>query len=328
MELGGPDAIGSVIFGVSRGTECSTLQVEDCWVPGPESHKYLFTVGAMGVLQVAVDGHVIAIGRGHPLNSLARCHLNVGQSNAPDTYFFGHIQRIMVWDHEVDCCAADLMYAGEVESAYRQFTQWFSEDLAVYSFGSLASYAAAAQEDQLFAADLLLKVDVHDELDGYDDFVCVALSKHGLSLTLGGPGRSWCRFGGGWVPVDTQCAVLDNAQARADMPWALHGSFCGDQYRHFGTVASTTIRSAWCRSRRVPGRRRPRQHRLCSFRDKMDTPLLEVSRDCLDLSATHGCGKQRLVSLASEFEWIPDKMAGDHIPSLEDLLRDLDQVTD
>eukprot|EP00913_Durusdinium_trenchii_P027127 g25454.t1 len=99
---------------------------------------------------------------------------------------------------EVDPMATDLAYSHEVDNAHQTIAQWYKNEMDIYSFGSLAGYAAACdawhilapsssldgrselEKDRRFAADLLVKIDVHDELDGYDDFVCKALDPQDL----------------------------------------------------------------------------------------------------------------------------------------------------
>jgi len=159
--------------------------------------------------------------------------------------------------------ATDMMFASEVDSAHQNFAQWYAGEIAVWSFGSLASYAAACEKDTRFGANLLLKLDVHDELDGYDDFVCKALVEDGLALTLGGPGKSWRRSGAGWFPVDTKCDILDAAEEKVQMPWAFMGAFPGDQDRqHFFTKGCPAQRADCSECRRGPGERRPGRPRV------------------------------------------------------------------
>lgn len=233
VRIGGPDELGKLDFGVCVDGQQFCLPVEQCWVPGPEVHKYLFTCSATGTLRVYVDSELVAVSHGIAPVSAVRSSLAVGQSNTGvGVAFNGIIQQIKVWDLEVDWASVDLLYASEVEAAVRQFTQWCSGERAVWTFGSLAAYAAAAKADARFAADLLMKVDVHEEFDGYDDLVCQALSPHGLALTLGGPGTSWYRRGGGWCPLTSVCDTLDKAEAKTKLPWALLGALPGRPDSH------------------------------------------------------------------------------------------------
>ncbi|CAE8593782.1 unnamed protein product, partial [Polarella glacialis] len=190
VEVGGPDKLGSLIFGITEGGETVSLPVDDCWKVGSHAHTFLFTISATGTYNVYKDGELLARAQGLAPRCGPRRHLCVGQSSyAPQSSFKGRIQKIKVWDQEVDHFATDMMYESEVDSAVQNFAQWYSRDISVWTFGSLASYAAAVEKDNRFAADLLVKLDVHDELDGYDDFVCKALGSHGLALTPGAYGR-------------------------------------------------------------------------------------------------------------------------------------------
>ncbi|CAJ1441904.1 unnamed protein product, partial [Effrenium voratum] len=168
------------------------------------------------------------------------------------------IQKIKVWDQEVDTLATDMMYSHEVDTAHQAIAQWYKNEVAIWSFGSLASYAAACEKEKQFAADVLLKIDVHEELDGYDDFVCKALAPEGLALTLGGPGRSWRRSGEGWLPVDTKVQILDSAEEKVLVPWAFLGAFPGDQGRPFFAKACPAQRAECAESRRSKPKERRR----------------------------------------------------------------------
>lgn len=264
VEVGGPDQLGTLTFGCMVAGQVVPLEISQCWEPGQDAHSYLFTISATGTMKVYLDGELIAALQGRAPRSAPRRQLFVGQSSHEEgKMFHGTIQKIKVWDQEVDHFATNLMYVSEVDSAVGQFAQWYSGEMAVWTFGSLASYAAAVEKDKRFAADLLMKVDVHDELDGYDDFICQALGPNGLALTLGGPGKSWCRRGGGWCPVDATLPILDKAEARSKLPWAFMGAFPGDEDRGFQTkaVPSQQLRAG---SRRRPGQRRctePRSRR-------------------------------------------------------------------
>jgi hypothetical protein len=219
VEVPGPDAPGYLIFGVCRGEESKVLQVENAWKAG-EAHSYLFTVSATGTLRVYIDGQERARGHGNIPEPVERQHMYIGGGDSDESEFEGAIMKIKVWDHEVDAFSYQSLFQGEMNMALEQFVHWHAEDAAVWTFGSLATYAEAAANDPRFAADLLLRIDVHDEIDGYDDFACKALSKYGLALTFAGSGRSWCRSSGGFVPVtDTKVDVLDRAEAKAHMPW-------------------------------------------------------------------------------------------------------------
>ncbi|CAK8990551.1 Uncharacterized protein SCF082_LOCUS2283 [Durusdinium trenchii] len=219
---------GALVF----GAEGHSFVVEECWEANGQAHSYLFTVSAVGIYNVYRDGEIIARSYGPAPRCCRRQALYVGGRMGGGTAFKGRIQKIKVWDQdEVDPMATDLAYSHatqkmacgigaawkepsstlqvyleelEVDNAHQTIAQWYKNEMDIYSFGSglgLAGYAAACEKDRRFAADLLVKIDVHDELDGYDDFVCKALAPDGLALTLGGPGKSWRRSGTGWLPV-------------------------------------------------------------------------------------------------------------------------------
>eukprot|EP00933_Yihiella_yeosuensis_P071452 TRINITY_DN79655_c0_g1_i1.p1 TRINITY_DN79655_c0_g1~~TRINITY_DN79655_c0_g1_i1.p1 ORF type:complete len:479 (-),score=86.72 TRINITY_DN79655_c0_g1_i1:114-1415(-) len=258
VEVGGPDKLGTLIFGIVQDGETISLPIDKCWEPNATPQTYLFTISATGTYNVYRDGELIAKAQGKIPRCCFRRHLFVGQSSHAKTesFFSGRVQKVKVWDQEVDHLATDMMYASEIDSALSNFAQWYMGEMAVWTFGSLASYASAVEKDKRFAADLLLKLDVHDELDGYDDFVCQALSSDGLTLTLGGPGRSWSRSGGGWIPVDTSCSILDAAEAKSQMPWAFMGAFPGDQERLYFSEACPVQKADCAQSRRAPRQRR------------------------------------------------------------------------
>lgn len=219
-----PEAPGTLIFGIIRDGVPQALPVHGCWVPG-QAHLYLFTVSATGVMRVYVDNRLAAAAQGHPPRPMERKNLFVGQSSEDsNTLFRGSMRKIKVWDHCVDPVSVENLFADEVERALQQFTNWHAGDLTVWSFGTLAAYTAAVAEDPRFSADLLLRVDVHDEIDGYDDFVRKVLSPHGLALTLGGPGRSWRRRGAKVEELPIHCEVLEAGERRMRLPWAFLGS--------------------------------------------------------------------------------------------------------
>lgn len=218
-----PEAPGTLIFGVLRENVPHAMPVHSCWMPG-QTHVYLFTVSATGVMRVYVDNQLAGSSQGHPPRCLERRHLYVGQSTEdPDRFFRGSMRKIKVWDHCVDTASVDGLFSAEMDRALKQFATWYAEDLTVWTFGSLAAYTLAVTQDPRFAADLLLRIDVHDEIDGYDDFVRKVLSPSGLALTLGGPGRSWRRNGLRVEPVDVRCEIMDQAYRSAKTPWAFVG---------------------------------------------------------------------------------------------------------
>mmetsp|Transcript_11555 Transcript_11555/g.21891 ORF Transcript_11555/g.21891 Transcript_11555/m.21891 type:complete len:564 (+) Transcript_11555:23-1714(+) len=271
VEVGGPEKIGYLGFGCV-GDQRHCLPVEDCWQPEDQAHTFLFTISAVGMYNVYKDGQLLARSYGPTPRCCPRRHLYVGRSAVSCVTkhcFRGRIQKIKVWDQEVDTLATDMMYSHEVANAHQTIAQWYMDEMAVWSFSSLAAYAAACAKDRTFAADLLLKVDVHEELDGYDDFVCKALGPNGLALTLGGPGKSWRRSGTGWIPVDTKCAILDSAEERMLVPWAFMGAFPGHQDRqHFFAKAFQNQRADCSESRRRPRQRRPRKFRTAPRRGR------------------------------------------------------------
>eukprot|EP00931_Biecheleriopsis_adriatica_P084575 TRINITY_DN58471_c0_g1_i1.p1 TRINITY_DN58471_c0_g1~~TRINITY_DN58471_c0_g1_i1.p1 ORF type:complete len:252 (-),score=49.05 TRINITY_DN58471_c0_g1_i1:17-733(-) len=232
------------------------------WIP-EQAHLYLFTVSATGVLRIYVDGQLAISQQGHPPRCLTRRHLYVGQSSAaPDRFFQGEMRKIQVWSHAVDNASVDSLFSDEAERALSQFATWFAKDLTVYTFGSLASYADAVAEDPRFAADLLLRVDVHSSIDGYDDIVRKVLSPEGLALTLGGPGKSWRRQGPKVTELEVACDVLATAEARQRLPWVVFGSGkVGGE--HFCLEATRVPRlSGWPASRFGESRR---QREQCSI---------------------------------------------------------------
>lgn len=262
-EAGGPEQMGSIRFGAQVGTQSHSFLVEECWDPTErQAHSFLFTVSAVGMYNVFRDGELIGRSYGFAPSTCSRKHLYVGQRHGTKLFsaFRGRIQKIKVWDQEVDPMATDMAYSHEVGNAHQTIAQWYKNEMDVYSFGSLAAYAAACQKDERFAADLLLKIDVHDELDGYDDFVCKALDGNGLALTLGGPGKSWRRSGTGWLPVDMKCPVLDSAEEKVLVPWAFLGSFPGAAANAFFASSEFLGRAEGFEPRRTAKERRPRRY--------------------------------------------------------------------
>mmetsp|Transcript_3716 Transcript_3716/g.8008 ORF Transcript_3716/g.8008 Transcript_3716/m.8008 type:complete len:551 (-) Transcript_3716:90-1742(-) len=242
---------GHLIIGVRRGADEKRIVMENCWAPGVP-HAYLFTVSATGMYRIYIDEELWAEGEGHPPRPIERRKLLVGESSeAPDLFFQGSMRKIAAWEHCVDSASIDNLFAGEIERALHQFSQWYAEDFSVWTFGSLASYVQAVAQDPRFAADLLLRVDVHDNIDGYDDFVRKVLSPHGLALTLGGPGRSWHRRGSTVEEISAQCEVLEAAEARARMPWVTFGPWKAFEPRYAGEVQRPLARWPVARPARV-----------------------------------------------------------------------------
>ena len=253
---GDPGEPGTLVFSVRRGIgeDVQMIAAGGSWVAG-QPHVYLFTVSATGMMRIHIDGQLAVSQQGHPPKRLERKHLYVGKSAASSNTFIGEMRKIQVWDYCVDSASVDGVFADEAERAFTQFSTWFAQDLTVYSFASLASYAAAVQEDRRFEADLLLQVDVHEEIDGYDDFVKKVLGPQGLALTLGGPGKSWRREGAKVVEYPLQNEVLSRIEARTKLPWVFFGPGKVGQ-SHFCEEESRFLRlSGWplgrCQRRRL-----------------------------------------------------------------------------
>ena len=167
---GNPQEPGTLVFSVRRGSgeEVEMVAAGGSWIAG-QPHLYLFTVSATGMMRIYIDGQLAVSQQGHPPKRLERKHLYVGKSGASGSTFCGEMRKIQVWDYAVDSASVDGVFADETERALTQFSSWFAQDMSVYSFASLASYAAAVAEDRRFEADLLVQVDVHEEIDGYDE---------------------------------------------------------------------------------------------------------------------------------------------------------------
>lgn len=348
-EACGPEQMGSIRFGAQVGSQSHSFLVEECWDPTERqaAHSFLFTVSAVGMYNVFRDGELIGRSYGFAPSTCSRKHLYVGQGHGSKLFsaFRGRIQKIKVWDQEVDPMATDMAYSHEVGNAHQTIAQWYKNEMDVYSFGSLAAYAAACQKEERFAADLLLKIDVHDELDGYDDFVCKALDANGLALTLGGPGKSWRRSGTGWLPVDMKCPVLDSAEEKVLVPWAFLGSFPGARATAF--VASDVAAARrfegfeprrrakerrprrYGRGRRRADRADPRRNRVTDAREgrwygmtdealalpSADMATLEELLEEVDLMAAgETCGPNLLSELEAMERWEEDEE--DELPGL------------
>lgn len=329
VEVGGPEADGILTFGVYRENEPRVINLDAVWKPG-DSHTFLFTVSATGNLRVYMDGHMIASGVGHPPRPIQRRNLSVGYSCTFQTEVFrGAISKVRVWDHEVDVNCSYGFYESEMESAASQFAQWYADDLSVWTFGSLGSYVAAVAQDSRFAADLLLRVDVHDEIDGYDDFACKALSGKGLALTLGGPGKSWRRSGGGWKSIDLKCEILDKAEANNARPWCtLLGNSSKNNYY---TVHKPRLDVRWPTRRRASGGAAARQQ---GNQVSADPPLrsaptsLSTRVDAAGKSWAAYASKKDSGGAPPSFRWgacASKKVSDDAVPSLEELLARLDE---
>ena len=236
---GDPNDAGTLVFNVRRGSEedVQMIAAGGAWVVG-QPHLYLFTVSATGMMRIYIDGQLAIAQQGHPPKRLERTHLYVGKSAASSKVFCGEMRKIQVWDYCVDSASVDGVFADETERAFTQFSAWFAQDLTVYSFASLASYAAAVVEDRRFEADLLLQVDVQEEIDGYDDFVKKVLGPQGIALTLGGPGKSWRREGAKVIEFPVQNEILQKIEAKTKLPWVFfgpgkvgHSHFCEEESR-------------------------------------------------------------------------------------------------
>lgn len=205
-----PDNPGTLVFSVARKSNLRTLTVHGAWMAGIGDHSYLFTVDSSGTMRMHIDEELVATGAGHAPRVVERRHLFIGRwCDGTGHYFKGSIRKIKVWNECVGVNACEGLYVSEMEQAITQFTQWYAEDLSVWSFGSVASYAAAVAENPRFAADLLVCMDVHEAVEGFDDAVHQVLGPNGLALTLGGPGRSWRRRGDEIVEADPQGADPD-----------------------------------------------------------------------------------------------------------------------
>lgn len=218
---GSPDTL---IFGIQYGDEENVLQVDGFWGVN-EVHQYLFAVSVTGTLKAYRNGHLMAWRDGTSPMPVNRCHMYVGRSTEEsDSVFRGIITDISAWDHEVEMPVPDSRSMLEQMRAVSQFSQWYVEDLAVWSFPTLAAYVKAVGEDPRFAADLLLRLDVHNEIDGYEDLVCMSLGPRGLALTLGGQeaaseGHGYQRRGDTVDKITVVCAELVAAEEIAHKPW-------------------------------------------------------------------------------------------------------------
>ncbi|CAL1127034.1 unnamed protein product [Cladocopium goreaui] len=253
-DVGAP-GVGGLIFGVRRGEEDAQVAAAGAWVP-QQPHLYLFTVSASGMMRIYIDGQLAVSRQGHPPERLPRKRLYVGQSSASQVKFCGEMRKIQVWNHCVDSGNVDGLYTDESARALKQFARWFAKDLSVYSFGTLASYAAAVAEDSRFQADLMLQIDVHEEIDGYDDVAKKVLSPQGVALTLVGPGRSWQRQGNKVVEIEVGSETLSKLESRKRQPWVFYGP--GKTGRdHFCSEESRYLRlSGWARRLRSHAGRR------------------------------------------------------------------------
>lgn len=247
---GGTGGTGGLIFGVRRGEEDAQVAAAGAWIP-QQPHLYLFTVSATGMMRIYIDGQLAVSRQGHPPERLPRKRLYVGQSSASQVKFCGEMRKIQVWNHCVDSGNVDGLYADESARALQQFARWFATDFSVYSFGTLASYAAAVAEDSRFQADLMLQIDVHEEIDGYDDVAKKVLSPQGVALTLVGPGRSWQRQGNKVVEIEVGSETLSELESRKRQPWVFYGP--GKTGRdHFCSEESRYLRlSGWARRLRA-----------------------------------------------------------------------------
>lgn len=312
VEVGGPEAEGMLVFGVYREYEPRLLSLDQVWKPG-DTHTFLFTVSATGNLRIYMDGYLICSGSGHPPRPVKRHNLSVGHSSTFETQVFrGAISKVKVWDHEVDVHCSCGFFESEMDSAVSQFAQWYAEDLSVWTFGSLGSYVAAVAQDSRFAADVLLRVDVHDEIDGYDDFACKALSGKGLALTLGGPGKSWRRSGGGWKPIDVKCEILDRAEANNARPWCT--KLGGSPKNNYNNVRKPRLDISWPQRRRTSGGAGARRQGNQASADPAlrSTPTSKSSRGAAAGRSWGACAASK-------------KVSDDALPSLEELLARLDQ---
>jgi len=236
--FGDASDVGGLIFGVRRGSEDAQVAAGGAWIPG-QPHLYLFTVSASGMMRIYIDGQLAISRQGHPPERLPRKRLYIGQSSNSQVIFHGEMRKIQVWNHCVDPSNVEGLYLDETTRALKQFARWYAKDLSVYSFGSLASYAAAALEDSRFQADLLLQIDVHEEIDGYDDVAKKVLSPQGVALTLAGPGRSWKRHGAKVHELEVGSEILAKLDNRKRQPWVFYGPgkigrdhFCAEESRY------------------------------------------------------------------------------------------------
>lgn len=252
----------TLVFGVSSGTDSQTLQVDlPADRPNRLPFKVLFTITAKGTAKVMIDSNTCAVGRLSAPKICTRKQLFLGQSDLPHSSFKGDIKDIVVWDVEVDWPATCNFLQRETETAFQQMAQWYFDEMFIWSFGSLASYCAAVKKEPRFAADVLMKLDVQDDVEAYDEFGLEALSGHGLALTMGGgnsPG-SWMRSGGGYVRVRLHCPILEAAEKKANAPFA---KFVARSWKEWQILADPVFGRAHCRSRRRSSHRRPEHHSL------------------------------------------------------------------
>jgi hypothetical protein len=93
---------GAIAFHVWDGKKEYSMDVPNAIRAG-ETHRYLFTVDASGLMQIYKDGHVIGEKYGCPPCPGKRNFLLVGKSNWQwDDPFCGTISDLMLWDDVVD----------------------------------------------------------------------------------------------------------------------------------------------------------------------------------------------------------------------------------
>eukprot|EP00811_Abedinium_folium_P032529 NODE_5567_length_1756_cov_9.419276.p1 GENE.NODE_5567_length_1756_cov_9.419276~~NODE_5567_length_1756_cov_9.419276.p1 ORF type:complete len:481 (+),score=144.34 NODE_5567_length_1756_cov_9.419276:172-1614(+) len=212
LKLAGPERPGVLLVTVTDGMEPHTFDVEPAYVMG-ETHSIFLSISSMGTVRMFVDGRHVGRAQVPCLLPMVRRQLFIGgDPDDVDQTFVGQITKIKVWDQEVDSDSASGLFLTEFAYAAQQFANWFAKDMALWTFGSLGVYARACEEDPRFAADLLVRIDVHDEMDGYDDLACKSLKLDGFALTLGGEGHSWRRNEDGCEEIHLKCKQLEIAE--------------------------------------------------------------------------------------------------------------------
>eukprot|EP00913_Durusdinium_trenchii_P008658 g8132.t1 len=213
----GESCYGSRLFDFCNGE--AQVAAAGAWIPN-QPHSYLFTVSSTGVMRIYIDNQLAISQPGHPPERKVRTKLYLGRSSNSQVMFCGDMRKI------------------QSQRALNQFARWFANDLSVYTFGSFASYAAAAAEDSRFQADLLLQIDLHEEIDGFDDLAKKVLSSQGMAMSLAAPGRSWRREGAKVVQFEVECEALTHLEMQKRQPWVFFGPgksgrnhFCEEESR-------------------------------------------------------------------------------------------------
>lgn len=84
-----------------------------------------------------------------------------------------------------------------------------------------------------------LQIDLHEEIDGFDDLAKKVLSSQGMAMSLAAPGRSWRREGAKVVQFEVECEALTHLEMQKRQPWVFFGPgksgrnhFCEEESRY------------------------------------------------------------------------------------------------